>query len=67
MDEIEKYEIFMRGVFKMLDNIRTRVLENKLSYADDLEKQILTPCEEEWKQAWVLYHEFHKTMNIKNE
>lgn len=60
-------EKFIRGAFKMLDDIRTRVLENKLSYADDLEKQILTPCEEEWKQAWDLYREFHKMMNIKNE
>lgn len=62
MDGIEK---FVRGAFKMLDDIRTRVLENKLSYADDLEKQILTPCEEEWKQALVLYREFMEQKSEK--
>lgn len=64
MDKIEK---FMRGAFKMLNDIRTRVLENKLSYADDLEEQILTPCEEEWKQALDLYRDFHKTKNTENQ
>lgn len=61
MDEIEKYETFMRGAFTMLESVRTQVIKNELSYANDLEKQILIPCEEEWKQALDLYREFNGT------
>ena len=39
MDEIEKYETFMRGAFTMLEGIRMQVAKNKPSYADDIEEQ----------------------------
>ena len=58
MDEIEKYETYMRGAFSMLNFIREELNKSNFNYLeDDMEERILTPCEHQYKTALDLFHE----------
>ena len=65
MNEIEKYEIYMRGAFSMLNFIREKYNNtHDLNFVDEIEDKILTPCEHQYKTALDL---FYKANNLKDK